>query len=113
MSNRRSQQLFISAPPSSSPSGIIGLAVHVDRHCCCGATIAVIIPGKDQHLAGLQCPECNQFRQWFPRAVCEFLAEFVGTFGRPSEPLHIFEQVDRFPGGRVAHRPSSSAQAPK
>ena len=91
----------------SSPSRIIGLAVHVDQHCCCGATIAVIIPGKSPHLAGLQCPECDQFRQWLPRTVCEFLTELVGTFGRPSEPFHIFEQVDRFPGDRVAHRPSS------
>jgi hypothetical protein len=104
MSDRRRQlELFISAPPPSPPKGIIGLAVHVDRHCCCGATIAVIIPGKGPHLTGLQCPECDQFRQWLPRAVFEFLTELVGTFGRPSEPIHIFEQVDRFPGDRVAH----------
>jgi hypothetical protein len=110
---RRQLELFISAPPPSPPNGIIGLAVHVDRHCCCGATMAVIIPGKGPHLAGLQCPECDQFRQWLPRIVCEFLIELVGTFGRPPEPIHVFQQVNHFPDDRVAHGVGPMDRAPQ
>jgi hypothetical protein len=104
MSDRgRQLELFVSGPPPSPTNGIIGLAVHVDRHCCCGATIVVIIPGKGPHLAELQCRECDQVRQWLSRTVCEFLIELVGTFGRLPEPIHVFQQVNRFPDDRVAH----------
>jgi hypothetical protein len=80
--------------------------------CYCGATITVI-PGKGLHLAGLQCAECDQFRQWLPRTVCEFLIELVGTFGRPPEPIHVFQQVNRFPDDRAAHGVETMDRAPQ
>ena len=85
--------------PSSLRSPIDGLAVHLDQHCRCGATLAVIAKGKGPHVAALRCPDCDRFRQWLPQKVCEFLTELVARCGRPTEPIEIYEQVqpDDFP----------------
>ena len=74
-------------------SSIAGLRVHLDQHCRCGATIAVIVEGKGPHAAALQCPRCDVFRQWLPGKVCEFLSKLVALTGRPAEPIEIYEQV--------------------
>ncbi len=90
-------ELFPDAPaPPEMPRGLIaGLAVHLDRHCGCGATIAVIVQGKGPHAAALECPKCCRFRQWVPRAVFQFLVELVARCGRPTEAIKIYEQVNR------------------
>ena len=74
-------------------ASIAGLAVHLDKHCRCGSTIFVIVEGKGPHVAALQCPRCDEFRQWLPREICEFLDALVARTGRPTKPVEIYEQV--------------------
>lgn len=97
MSDRpRPDQFDLFQNTSAGPkprSSIAGLTVHLDQHCRCGATVAVIVEGKGPHVAALRCPDCNVFRQWLPRKVCEFLSELVARTGRPTEPIEIYEQV--------------------
>jgi hypothetical protein len=45
------------------------------------------------HAALLRCAQCDRFRQWLPRAAHEFLREVVRQFGRPTEPVKIFENI--------------------
>ena len=82
--------LFPTAPVEPKPyASIGGITVHLDRHCRCGATIAVIVEGRGPHAGALQCPRCDVFRQWLPRKICEFLGELVARNGRPTEPIEI------------------------
>ena len=74
-------------------NGLGGLAMRLDRHCCCGGKIAVIVEGAQ--LAALHCQECRQFRQWIEPEVFRFLVELIATFGRPTEPITVFEGVNR------------------
>jgi hypothetical protein len=45
------------------------------------------------HAALLRCSQCERFRQWLPRTAHEFLCEVVARFGRPTEPIEIFENI--------------------
>jgi hypothetical protein len=85
--------LFHTPAEPKPRSSIAGLSAHLDQHCRCGATLAVIVVGKGPHTAALRCPDCNVFRQRLPRKVCEFLSELVACTGRPTEPIEIYEQV--------------------
>jgi hypothetical protein len=87
---------LLGEPAALSIGSIGGLEVHIERPCRhCGATIATIIEGKGPHTAALACACCGGFRQWLSHACCMFLIEFVVRCGRPTEPIRIFEQVNR------------------
>jgi hypothetical protein len=80
----------------SSAGPIDGLEVLLERPCRhCGATLAIIVEGKGPHNAAATCAGCGCFRQWLARALCVFLLETVVHFGRPTEPVRIFEQVNQ------------------
>jgi hypothetical protein len=82
--------------PTTSASSLLGVAVQVERPCRhCGSTITVVVEGKGPHIGGLECADCGHFRQWLSRECCVFLAEVVARHGRPTEPIRIFEQVNR------------------
>jgi hypothetical protein len=84
--------------PATPAGGLIGIAVQVERPCRhCGSTITVIVEGKGPHAAALECANCGAFRQWLARECCVFLAEVITRYGRPTEPIRIFEQVRRSP----------------
>jgi hypothetical protein len=84
--------------PATPAGGLIGIAVQVERPCRHrGSTITVIVEGKGPHAAALECANCGAFRQWLARECCVFLAEVITRYGRPTEPIRIFEQVRRSP----------------
>jgi hypothetical protein len=99
------------ATPLNGP--LDGLAVYLDRHCQCGATVAVIGAGKGPHVAELRCPDCSAHRQWLPREAANFLGEIVAHFGRPTEPIRIFEQVQSAAAAIGEVLPSGSASKEK
>ena len=77
-------------------NGLAGLTVRLDRPCCrCGSKLAVIAESQNQGVAPLQCLHCRQFRQRITPEVLRFLAGIVAAFGRPTEPITVFEQVNR------------------
>ena len=81
-------ELFPDAPvPPKARRGLIaGLALHLDRHCDCGAMVTVIVEGKGPHAAALECSDCGRFRQWVPRKVIHFLIEIYEQINRVLEP---------------------------
>jgi hypothetical protein len=86
------------AEHTADSTAIAGLVVQVERPCRhCGATLTTIIAGKGPHSAALECVGCGHFVKWLPRTCCAFLAEVVARCGRPTDPVRIFEQVNRNP----------------
>jgi hypothetical protein len=72
-----------------------GLVVRVDRPCRCGSLQAVIVDAaKGPHVALLRCTGCDRFQQRMSRTAREFLLKFVAEFGRPTEPVRLFENVN-------------------
>jgi hypothetical protein len=69
--------LFQTAPVEPKPyASIGGLTVHLDKHCRCGSTIAVIVEGKGPHAAALQCPRCETFRHGCHARFANFSASW-------------------------------------
>jgi hypothetical protein len=92
---------------------IDGLLVHLDRHCRCGCTLAAIVEGKvSPHAAALKCPDCGRFRQWLPAKVSQFLVELVVRFGRPQQPIDVYECVNLATGHFGADAARASIPAP-
>jgi hypothetical protein len=95
---RRDQlELFpVELTAARSARSIDGLEVIPERPCYhCRATTAVIVGSTGPHAAAAECAGCGRLRQWLARECCEFLIEVVTRFGRPSDPIRIFEQVHR------------------
>ncbi len=99
MSDRRRPdqlELFPVEPTTRSAGLIDGLEVRLERPCRrCGERVTIVVEGRGPHSAALQCARCDRFRQWLARECCTFLAEVVARFGRPTEPVRSFEQVNR------------------
>jgi hypothetical protein len=90
---------------------INGLEVILEYPCRrCRSTAAIVAAGTGPHAAALECASCGRFQQWLARECCGFLTEVVARFGRPTEPIRIFEQVH---GGRVAHDRRHQTSAPE
>jgi hypothetical protein len=82
--------------PNPIPRGPLdGLVVRVDRPCRCGSLQAVIVDAtKGPHVALLRCTGCSRFHQWMSQVAHKFLLKFVAEFGRPTEPVRLFENVN-------------------
>jgi hypothetical protein len=88
--------LFPTEPAGDPTGSIAGLIVQIERPCRhCGATLNTVVEGKGPHSAALECVGCGHFVRWLPRAACAFLAEVVTRVGRPTDPIRLFEQVNR------------------
>jgi hypothetical protein len=70
--------------------------IRLDRPCYrCRSLQAVIVDvTTGPHAALLRCAGCDRFQTWMQRAAREFLLKVVAQFGRPEEPIRLFENVN-------------------
>jgi hypothetical protein len=85
----RQLDLFRQVAPLPPHDRSHGLSVQMAMPCRCGATLAVIGPGKAPHAAALHCEGCDVHRGWVSHATHRFLIELINRFGRPVEPVAI------------------------
>ena len=108
--------LFAPAPvttPASTPAPrgpLDGLIIRADRPCRrCGSFLQTIVDTNvGPHAALLRCTQCGHFSKWLPKTACEFLREVIVRFGRPTDPINIFENTPRAASahsGRVIPHP--------
>ena len=95
---------------TAAPHGLLhGIAtVRVDYPCrrCWSWQVVIVDVATGPHAALLRCDRCDRFRQWLPLAAYKFLREVVRNFGRPTEPIRIFETsaAAALSGGCDAHQ---------
>jgi hypothetical protein len=80
--------------PEPTPRGPLdGLIMRIDRPCprCRSLHAAIVDAVKGPHVAILRCAGCDRFQQWMPRDAHKSLLKVVAEFGRPTEPIRLFE----------------------
>jgi hypothetical protein len=68
---------------------LIGIEVHLPRHCRCGHDLLRIGPGRGAHRASLRCARCGRHCGWLSSESANFLTAVVARFGRPSAPVCV------------------------
>jgi len=82
---QRSSQLdmFHKADP------IVGIEIHLPRHCRCGHDMLHIGPSSGPHRASLQCARCGCHCGWLSNEIANFLSAVITHFGRPTAPIYV------------------------
>jgi hypothetical protein len=70
----------------------VKLARNIDSEQPCHDNVAVIHPGKAQHVGELRCAACGAHRGWLSQSTRDFILETVRRFGAPVEPITVRQQ---------------------
>jgi len=83
------QQIDMFGAPPVDETTLVGLAITLPEPCPrCSGYSAVIGRGRGPHKASIMCV-CGRHLGWISVPTCNFIAETIRQFGRPSEPICV------------------------
>ena len=73
-------------------SPLLGVKVRTWSQCKCGeCTLVIDRVNVGPHVAGARCAKCGVFVTWLRKVQARFVANFIKTFGQPSNPIDVRE----------------------
>jgi hypothetical protein len=80
----------------NTDGSIVGIKVkldrYIDREKPCHDNLAVVHPGKAQHVGEFRCAACGAHRGWLSQASRNLILETVRRFGAPPEPVLVRQE---------------------
>jgi hypothetical protein len=71
---------------------LLGVKVRTRSQCKCGeCTLVIDRVDVGPHAAGASCAKCDRFVTWLPKIQARFVANFIKTFGQPSDPIEVLD----------------------